>query len=202
MPLLRPLAASLHTLALGVWLGVVVLSGAAAATIFPTMKALAPSLPAYAAYTGDHWMLAAGKVADRVFAASDVAQFACATLAGAGLMLARPIRHEWWRTPRAAARICLLCCAITLLAYQLFVLSPRMQGNLKGYWAAALAGDTPLAETLRAAFSADHPTATNVLGATALVVLAAGLLAAWPEPSPAVAPSGSAPLTPAPGRSA
>ncbi|MFN0011264.1 MAG: hypothetical protein ACKVS8_06420 [Phycisphaerales bacterium] len=185
MPIWRNAARALHTAALGVWLGVVVMTAAAAAIIFPTVKALAPTLPAFSAYTGDHWMVAAGKVADRIFAISDAAQFACAILAGAGLVLARPMGHASWRTLRTALRITALSAAITALAYQLFVLSPRMSQNLKGYWAAAERGDNTAAASLRAAFNADHPTATIVLGVLAVIVLACLPLAAWPETEPA-----------------
>ncbi len=171
----------MHVAALGVWLGVVLMSGAAAAIIFPTVKALAPSVPAYAGYAGEHWMLVAGRVAQRVFLAGDVAQFACACGAGLGLLFARPFGHVWWRRVATALRLTLLCGAVTALAYQLFVLAPRMNANLHGYWDAAAAGDTATAEALRAAFSAEHPTATRVLGVIAALVSACLALAAWPE---------------------
>ncbi len=185
MPEWRNLARALHTVALGVWLGIVVMTAAAAAIIFPTVKGLAPTLPAFNAYTGDHWMVLAGKVADRIFAVSDAAQFACAIVAGAGLVLARPIGHPAWRTLPTALRMTALSAAVTALAYQLFVLSPRMNHNLRGYWAAAERGDNAAAEALKAAFNTDHPTATIVLGVLAVIVLAGLLLAAWPDAEPA-----------------
>ncbi len=195
MPFWRKLADTLHTAALGVWLGVVLMAGAAAAVIFPTVKALNPSLPAFAAYTGDHWMIAAGRVADRTFAVSDAAQFVCALLAGLGLVLGRPIGDASWRTARSALRITFLSGALTALAYQLFVLAPRMNANLQAHWAAAAVGDDARAQTLREVFTADHPTASATLGMIAVLVAICLGLAAWPGATPGRA-GGSSP-TPA-----
>ena len=188
MPMWRKLADAIHTAALGVWLGVVLMTGAAAAVIFPTVKALDPTLPGFGLYTGDHWMIAAGRVADRTFAISDAAQFVCATLAGVGLVLGRPLGHPAWRTARTAVRITFLSAAITALSYHLFVLAPRMNTNLRGYWAAAAAGDNATAQTLRDAFSADHPTASATLGAIAALVAICLALAAWPQPQAIATP--------------
>ena len=181
MAMWRKLADTVHTAGLGVWLGVVLMSGAAAAVIFPTVKALNPSLPAFSAYTGDHWMIAAGRVADRTFAVSDAAQFVCALLAGAGLVLGQPIGDASWRTPRSALRITFFSGAITALAYQLFVLAPRMNANLQGHWTAAAGGDNAAAQALREAFTADHPTASTTLGVIAALVAICLGLAAWPK---------------------
>lgn len=192
MPIWRKLADALHTAALGVWLGVVLMSAAAAAVIFPTVKALDPSLPGFAAYTGDHWMIAAGRVADRTFAVSDAAQFVCALLAGLGLVVRRPIGDAAWRTARSALRITFLSGAITALAYQLFVLAPRINANLQAHWTAAAAGDNATAQTQRAAFTADHPTASATLAVIATLVAVCLGLAAWPGSGPGYV-GGSAP---------
>ena len=54
---------TLHVLSLAVWLGTIMMTGVAAAIIFPEMRRLDPSLAIYSKYTGDHWLLAAGHIA-------------------------------------------------------------------------------------------------------------------------------------------
>ncbi len=166
----------LHILALSLWLGCVVTAGLAAAIIFPTMKSLDPQLPAYAGYTGDHWMLAAGRIADRIFDATDTAQVGAAGVAlltGVALLAARGLRA---RPPIALAWLVALAAALGVLAYTLTVLRPRMTTNLVTYWDAASRADNPAAEAARAAFSAEHPLASNLMAATALLVLLALIL--------------------------
>lgn len=173
MPRLATPLLVLHILALSLWLGCVVTAGLAAAIVFPTMKALDPHLPQYAGYTGDHWMLAAGRIADRVFDATDTAQVGAAvvaTLTGVGLLLARVVRA---RSRSALAWLIALAGALCVLAYTLTILRPRMTTNLIAYWDAASRADNPAAEAARAAFSAEHPLASNLMVATALLVLLA-----------------------------
>lgn len=163
----------LHVVALALWLGGVVTSGLAAAIIFPTMKGLDPRLPEYAAYTGDHWMLAAGKVAARIFHATDLVQGVCAvvTIATAGVLLGtRAIRV---RPLAPLAWLVGVVGALAVLGTALFWLRPEMDANLHASWDAALAGDNPTAEAARQAFSARHPLASNLMSATALLVLMA-----------------------------
>src|SRR5690242_5451454 len=72
---------SLHCAALAFWLSAIVLSAGAAAILFPLMHTLDPRLPEYATYTGPHWSLAAGAVANRIFAISGVISLAAAAVA-------------------------------------------------------------------------------------------------------------------------
>lgn len=179
----RRIGEAVHVAALGVWLGALILAGAVAATVFPLMRDLDPTLAAYPGYDGPHWMLAAGKVADRGFFFADVVQFFGMTLAlGTFILitLGRGAERRWSTFVRAAILLTLL----GVLSYQFFVLNPRMQDNLHAYWLAAAAGDTPTAETHRQAFSADHPTASRVMGANAALVLAALVAAAASRTAP------------------
>lgn len=177
--MLRSVAHTLHVFALGVWLGGLLLTGVAAAILFPTMKALEPKLPAFAAYKGDHWMIAAGRAADRVFTINDMVQLTCAMLA----VLSLALGAAWGLRPtgvRGGLRIVALTVALAALGYQLFGLAPRMSTNLRAYWTAAQAGDHATAETKKAAFNADHPTAQTVMSVTTAAVAGALLLGAWP----------------------
>ncbi|MCA9287230.1 MAG: hypothetical protein KDA05_01515 [Phycisphaerales bacterium] len=161
-----------HVVALSLWIGAVVMAGLAAAIVFPTMRSLEPRLATYPDYTGDHWMLAAGKVAARIFHATDIAQGVCAVLAvvsAAALGLSGAISY---RRPAGLIWLSGLAASVGVLAASLLWLRPRMDASLHAYWDAAMAGNNPVAEAARQAFSADHPLASNLMAATAACVLA------------------------------
>ncbi len=166
-----------HVLALAIWLAGLLSAGLSAALIFPQMKSLHPSLPDFAQYSGEHWKIAGGMVANRIFLIVDSIQLPCALIAlvtlGLSLLAANkaPIGSPERRPPLAGARILLLTLACGLLAYQLFILSPRMAINLNNFWTAAKEGNQAIADAAQAAFDADHPIASNVLTSTAAAVL-------------------------------
>ena len=183
MSRLRPILTSTHTAALGLWLGCVLMTGAAAAVTFPAVKALNPTTPVYSGYSGDHWMLIAGHVAARVFYINDIAQFICAALViltTAGLFL-----HDksHFRGRVQALRLAVLSGVFGFFCYYFFVLSPHMSASLRDFWQAAQAGDNAGAATFKAAFDANHPVASNTLSAIAVTLLAAIVLSAWPSES-------------------
>lgn len=194
--LTRRILHALHLTALGVWSGSLLMTAATAAITFPTMKSLAPALPGYAGYTGDHWMIAAGKVANTAFAISDGVQFVCAIIAAGSLLISAVFAGLDWRRPGVVVRAIIMGSALGVLAYHLLVLAPRMAVNLRQYWSLAEAGRSAEAEAIRAAFTADHPTATAVMATLAGLSLAALFLGALggadggperarrPEPSP------------------
>ncbi len=156
------------------------MTGVAAAILFPTLKALEPKLATYPAYSGEHWMLAAGKVAEKLFYIADIISFACATIGLATLLFAIVVYRASLKNPLMAVRISVFTVAIALLSFKLMVLQPRMNVNLRTYWTAAAAGDQKRADEFQAAFSADHPTASNTIGALTLVVGLLFFLAALP----------------------
>lgn len=162
---------SVHLASLGLWLGILIATGAAAALVFPAMKALDPSLPAYAAFDPPHWTLAAGHVAERYFRASDTAQVALAGIA----WLTLPIAAAFFgaRKTMPVVRIALVVSLSVSLAWQLLSLRPRMDLHLGAYRAAAIAGEADRAEEERAAFAALHPTATRAMAVNAILVLLA-----------------------------
>lgn len=166
---------AVHGAAAAMWCVAIAMAGATAAVAFPTMKALSPQLPAFAA-TDEHWKIAAGQIAARMFAVADVVQLACALVCfgtlGVGLWLRSRHVQQRGRTWFWAARTLLMSGAAGLLAYQLFVLGPRMTMNLTRYWSLASSGDATGAAAARAAFDVDHPTSTTVLMATLAFALA------------------------------
>lgn len=169
-----PRWAAAHAASLGLWLGALVITGASAAIIFPTMRETAPTLGAYAGYSGEHWKLAAGMVQARVFAVADVFTAACAVLAC--VALAGLWMNARWTGPIAKARVALIVAACMILGYQLFVLGPIMSQNLRQYWTLAASGDNAGAEQLRSLFEADHPKASALFYAQFALVAASLLL--------------------------
>lgn len=166
---------------LGLWLGAMVMTGVAAAVTFPTVKKLAPTLASHASYTGDHWLIVAGRVAAKIFAINDVIQIVCAFLATATLGMIVIPRMRDGRSVPLGLRVATQAVALAIACYYLFVLSPEMIANLTNYWKAAEVGDNARAAAFQAAFDADHPTASRIMGATAIAVLASLIAAAWPE---------------------
>ena len=192
----RAVAETVHLTALGLWLGALVMTGLMAATLFPMMKGLDPRLPAYEKYTGEHWMIAAGQPMAKIFLYSDILQFACATLCifTMGVLLFKC--RISMRRPSGAIRVLALATAICLLGGRGIYLSPRMELNMRGYWEAALQGNNTEAAKFKDVFSADHPTASRLMGGTAVALLLAMLAGAWSASTPGV----PAPPSPAPPR--
>lgn len=146
--------------------------------LFPKMKELGPHLDAFAAHPNDHWKIAAGQVAQRLFVACDAVQLVCGGVCflTLGLVLSRLKKDGGSGGRWMLLRILALSLAMGLLCYQLFVLAPRMNTNVRAYWTLAKMGEIENADRAEAAFAKDHPTATNVLGGTtaAVVVLIVG----------------------------
>lgn len=142
------------------------MTGVTAAVAFPTMKGLAPTLPAYAQYPQAHWPIAAGAVARRVFDISAYAQVVCAVLAlsAGGLRVVLGPR-------RPIARVVWTLLAAACLVWWLAVLTPRMNRTLDTFWEAARTGDTTLAADAKAAFDADHPLASRAISGAAFFAL-------------------------------
>ncbi len=190
---LRRFLEAVHLTAAGLWLGVAVATGAAAAIIFPTVRDLEPTLAAYPEYTGEHWRLAAGHVAARLFAFGDIVGFFCLMLAGLSLCIIAAMRHVWIRTPRITlARLASLGLAILASGYNVFILGPRMNTNLREYWQAAEAGDNPAAQAAQQAFMADHDPASVALAAVAIAAFAltvTGAMGITAKPRSAQTPS-------------
>lgn len=179
MTLGRKLCECLHVLALGLWLGVLVMAGAVAAQVFPQMKAMDPHVPEFEAYTGDHWLIVAGAVGEFTFLTADFIQFGCVVLAiltllasiiAFGLPLARI---------STMIRAGLLGIGVMLVAYEIFVLAPEMNLNLKQYWAAAKDGNMAEAQRFRDAFMANHPLSRNVLAGCTLAAFASIIASVW-----------------------
>ncbi|MEM1329548.1 MAG: hypothetical protein AAGG07_03195 [Planctomycetota bacterium] len=195
---LRRLAEVIHGTLLGVWLGAVLMTGIAAAIIFPTVKELSPTVSTLAAYDGEHWRIVAGRVANTVFLYSDTVQFVCATGGLASLIAVLIASGSGWRRITLGLRTVGFAVALSLFSYSFFILRTKMNGELIAYWSSAEAGENAIAAAHRQAFAEMHPTASTLIGATAFAVLftlVTGLFDATRRSIP-----GSEPTTPQPVR--
>lgn len=167
---LRRLLETVHLTFVGLWMGSLAMTGAAAAIIFPTMRGLNPALPEYAGFTGPHWKLAAGHVASRIFLVNDAVSLGCMIVSGLMLGLIVAAKGPWLRPWATGARLVAFFGALGLLVYSFFFLGPRMNANMLSYWESARSGDNESALAFQAAFDADHPTASTVMVASFVCV--------------------------------
>lgn len=174
----------MHVLALAIWLGTVAMTAVAAAVIFPQLKALAPTLAGYAGYTGDHWMIAAGHVANRIFVIGDVIQAVCAGVAGLTIAVALMARRFSPFRAAAAVRLLAMLVAFGAMSYQFGSLRPDMRRNLDEYWLAAEQGRNEDAAVYQERFRALHPAASNTLAVAGGAVLVSLLAAVWSLSAP------------------
>lgn len=174
MRTIRAICETIHLGVLGLWAGSVLMIGVVAAIGFPTMKALRPTLPEYAAYPADeHWIIAAGAVMNKGFLASDWIGIGCAVLAVVTLLVVLLGARVRFARPATILRTLALAGAVGVLIYSVGVLRPRMQEALHSFWEAAKVGDLARAEPQREAFDAMHPTASRLIGAQLVLVLCA-----------------------------
>ena len=167
-----------HIVALSAWFGAVGMSGIVAATVFPIVGRMRPTLGAYPEYTGDHALLAGGLIAGKVFLIVDSVQFICAAVALASfvtMIIAGYSINSLMRVLRSV----LLLLTMGLLSYHLFILMPGMTEDLRNYWDFAAIGNTEQAEIHKNAFFAYHESASNSLKALMGATLVCLVLAVW-----------------------
>ena len=168
-----------YAMGLSLWFGALLMTGAVAAIIFPTMRDLGVSLDRFAAFDpSQHWKIAAGAVMEKAFFALDLVQAVSLFLiAGLFLMQVTLFGHRL-RAKANLLRALLIATLIGTTGYHVFVLAPRMNANLRQFWTLAESGATDetgrTAAMYQAAFDADHPRASTMLSTNALLV--AGLV--------------------------
>lgn len=166
--------ARLHVAALGLWAGCLAFAGVSAAVLFPTMKKLQPALPGFASYDGDHWMIAAGQAANRVFGVLGPVEWVLASIAVLTLVIPAMVRTMRGRLGMGwAVRAVLVLAAAGLLAFGSLVVQRRMNANSAVYWEAASAGQNERAGAAKASFQRDHPLASGLMQARLVCLLLA-----------------------------
>lgn len=174
----RAVCETLHIVALALWLAATLASGLVAAVAFPAMKSLAPTIPGYAE-PSQHYLIAAGAIAQRVFLVADVVNFvagiiALATLGVSVLVLGTPARR-----PATIVRSLGVAIAIACLASLLLIVTPRVVGASTQHWAALKANDLAAARTHKAALDDVHPIASRLTGGMAFCVFIALVSGVW-----------------------
>ncbi len=168
-------------LALSVWLGFVLAAGTFAAIVFQVTKGLDPRLPGHEGYTGEHYLIVGGHMAQTVFFVTDVVQFACAlascvTLGGVFIMLRDQDRA---RRPAMVLRFLAMALALGSVASLLLIVNPKLTVAMRLYWDAAGAGDNEGALKFRSVAAEFHPYATGLMLGAAVGVLVALVAAVW-----------------------
>lgn len=158
-------AIALHGAALGVWLGALGMTGVVAGIAFPAMRELDPALPAYSAYEGEHWSIAAGKVMNGAFGALLMVQTVAAVVVIGTLAMAWAGRVV--RGKRGIAHVVVCAALMALLGWQAAT-QRTLNARLETYWAAAEAGENARAAEMKASFDALHERAEGGMRATAM----------------------------------
>lgn len=172
--------ATVHLLALALWLAGVLASGLAAAVAFPTVKALAPRLTDYAGPSDQHFLVIAGSVARRVFLIADVVSFACATIASGTMILLVAVFREPRGRPATIVRALSLGVGVAALASLLLIVTPRLDAATAAHWQALRVNDAPQIALHKAGVDDIHPVASrlvSVMAGAVFIALAAGLWA-------------------------
>ena len=163
---------SLAGASLALWLGAVLMTGAAAAIAFPAMRDLAPALAQFPAHPEDHWSITAGHVMLPVFRVLDFATLALSSVAVVCTGLS--VRAC---TGRVAIALWLvgLVGAGGIGVHHALDRSPHMDALATAWWDAASDGDEATAQAKKQAFDDLHPVASAALKAeSALLLLAIG----------------------------
>ena len=167
--------------------GLIAMTGVAAAVLFPAAKRLDPVVEAFAGYPGEHWRIVAGQPANQLFLICDMASLGLLAVAAITLALRLWIKPRFRSSASAAMRIAAIVALVFATGYGAFVLDARMNSTAHAFWAAAEEGRIAEADALRDAFAQDHPKSTVALTvrlSCALVAFGAGLFHALaPQPS-------------------
>jgi hypothetical protein len=175
-----------YWLALIVWISALISAGVAAMNVFGTLDAMPLELQRYAAYpVDDHPRLAAGHIMEGVFFLVDVLQFIAVPITLLALIAQVVVFHVPMRRVSNVVRSAAIVIAAALFACHATMLAPKMNRELRSYWAAAEAGQVDEAADHRRAFNAYHPAADAILRLNLLLLLiAAGASAVAFTPMP------------------
>ena len=160
----------------GIAFGVLAMTGVVAGVLFPTMHTLNPTLPAYGAYSGAHWSLAAGIIAERIF---DIGFVIVGVSFGICWSSVLVLVFMSRRYGFPVLRLMVLGVVSSIFLFHIGSVQPAMNRAATAYRAAALAGDTERAAQAKARFDALHPTASNLIISSTMGMLALFLFSTW-----------------------
>lgn len=165
----------LYALALGLWFGGILFTGAFAAIIFPTLRDLGVELTRFGSFdAAEHWKIAAGSVMERAFFMLDLIQVTCVLTLGLLFCVQVWLLGHRLRAKANLLRGLLLAALLVTTGYHVLVLAPRMNANLRQFWTLAESATVDEAGNdarfYQSAFDADHPRASTLLSTNALLV--------------------------------
>lgn len=188
-----PAIDTLHILSLALWLAATLGSALAAAVLFPTLKSLHPRLPEYEAYQGEHFLVAAGTVAQKIFLIADMVHLPAALIAVITLVLSVRARGVLSKRPATAVRAVSLAVALACLGAMLLIVTPRLVSHTKQHFAAMQQNNASAIAAHKAAVDDIHPIASRLMGTMALSTLLSLASGAWSLASPPSSPSAPTP---------
>ena len=170
---------TLYWLALILWISALISAGVAAMNVFGVLDGMPLRLEQYAAFpAGEHPRLAASRIMEGVFFLVDVLQFIAIPLALLALIAQLAFFHVPLKRISNIIRSAAIVIAAALFAYHATMVAPKMNGELRAFWAAAEAGQIDEATAHRSAFNAYHPTADAILRLNLLLLLIAAAASA------------------------
>lgn len=167
---MRSLAAYFQSITLALWLGILLTTGTAAAVLFPAMKELNPTLPGFAGYTGEHWLIAAGRPATSLFRIYQCASGVLAGLTVISLIVTCSGRPRGWMRSPSMTVYLFLMLALVVVQVMEQTLHSTMRVNLMGYWEMAGRHETAAALNLKDQFGALHKQSELITGIEAVLL--------------------------------
>jgi len=163
-----------YWLGIVLWAAALVTAAAAALNVFPAVDGAAVTLAQYAAYPAEeHGRLLAGRIMEAVLCCVDVLQFIAVPLTAGALVAQLAIFGVPIRRASNVIRTGCVVIGALVFSYHATMLAPRMNRELRSYWAAAEAGEVAQAHVHRAAFDRYHPRAEALMRVNLFLVLVA-----------------------------
>lgn len=162
-----------YWLGLTIWASMLASAGVAATSVFTVLPRAGVTIEKFASYDhAAHGRIAAGMVMDPIFAFVDLGQLAGMIMAIAGFAVMAAKSRLPLRRPSGIIMAAGLLIASLLFVGRAVTLTPAMNRELRSYWKAAEAGDTPAAAARQAKFDGMHPMASKLFNATLVALLA------------------------------
>jgi len=176
-PLWTRVCESVHLLALGLWAGVLLMVGAAAAVSFPKMADLDVRIPGFEGYEAEQHRIAAGQVMNLAFAVADWIGLLCLVLAVITILMVTLPRGIWRHRigPALVLRTAALAFVLVLTLFQTFAFRPSLNRSFERLWIAAEAGDNQQAAQIREQIAPQHAKASFLLTSQLGLILIAGI---------------------------
>ncbi len=168
------LANAVCWLGLSAWAAALGAAALSAASVFGRLGGMELHLERFAALpAAEHGTLAAGLVMADVFRTADVVRFVAVPLVIAAVGFQLPgLRREPWR-PASLIRVCSLLLAAALFAWYAAGVAPRLDRQVRAYWALAESGDVDSAHAAREALRPLHARAEAIQSAELVLVTVA-----------------------------